>query len=242
MVPIYAGLPASVKHAHRAEVEDERASEILKAKQLREEVKKNPALRKEVEKEARQKLEAQREYAFSQMQYRELLGINFPGSISRQISASKLFCAWRKQALLDLQQLRERERSSTEHLAQLTDAFLLAKENMARHRYRTDEDYGSIASSYLAETMDVLPITTLDAFARKHQQPPEHPSWIKSRAGKMMAWSSTRPPGKPFSLRQTPRIPCRPEHYRWLKEGAGLRLVNDSRCDEPLPGLSERKA
>ena len=238
---ISTGTPASVLRARAAKVEEERESEVLKAKQLREEVKTNPVLRKELETEARQKLEAQRDYAFSQMEGRELERVHGMGSIPGQIAASKLFCAWRKQALLELQQLRETERSSTEHLAQLTDAFLLAKENMARHLYHTDEDYGSTTSSYLGETMDVLPITTFQAFALKHQHPPEHPSWIRSGARKI-AWSSTWPPGKRFSLRQTPQIAWRLEHYHWLKEGAGLRLVNDSSCEDPLPGLSERKA
>ena len=241
MCAFSASTPASMSRTRRGEVDEERASEILKVKQMREEVKTNPVLRKEVETEAQQKLEAQREYAFSQMKDLEFHRINGLGSVSRQIAASKVFCAWRKQALLELQQLRETERSSTEHLAQLTDAFLLAKEKMARHLYHADEDYGSATSSYLGETMDVLPITTPEAFALKHQHPPEHPSWIRSGVG-AMAWSSTWPPGKRFSLRQTPQIPWRIQHYRWLKEGTGLRLVNDPSCDDPLPGLTERKA
>ena len=228
-----ASTPASSSRTCRCEVDKGRASEVLKVKQMREEMKTNPVLRKEVETEAEQKLEM-REYAFSRMKHLELLGINAIGAISQQLAASKVFCAWREQAILELQQLRERERSSTEHLAQLTDAFLLAKEKMAEHRYLTDEDYGSTTASYLGETMDVLPITTPEAFALKHQHPPEHPSWIRSRAGKM-AWSSTWPPGKRFSLRQTPQIPWRLEHYRWLKEGAGLTLVSDSRCDDRTP-------
>ena len=241
MVAISSSTPPHVLRARRAAAEDERHCEVLNVKQMREEAKTNPVLRKEVETEARQKLDAQREYAFSQMEGRELERIHGMGSIPGQIAASKLFCAWRKQALLELQQLRETERSSTEHLAQLTDAFLLAKENMARHLYHADEDYGSATSSYLGETMNVLPITTPEAFALKHQHPPEHPSWIRP-GPRAMAWSSTWPPGKRFSLRQTPQIPWRLEHYRWLKEGVGLRLVNDSSCDDPLPGLSERKA
>ena len=213
----------------------ERDAEIQKVKELREQVKTNPTLRKEVETDARQKLEAQRDYAFSEMEDHELRRIHYRASISDQVAASKLFCAWRKQALLELQQLREtEERSSAEHLAQLTDAFLLAKENMARHWYLVDEDYGSTTSSYLGETMDVLPITTLDAFAQKHKRPREHPSWIRSRAGKM-AWSSTSPPGKRFCPRQTPQTTWRPEHYRWLKEGAGLRLFSDSSRDDRTP-------
>ena len=214
----------------------ERDAEILKVKQLWEQVKTNPTLRKEVETDARQKLEAQRDYAFSEMEDHELRRIHDRASISNQIAASKIFCAWRKQALLELQQLREteEERSSAEHLARLTDAFLLAKENMARDWYLVDEDYGSTTSSYLGETMDVLPITTLDAFAQKHKRPPEHPFWIRSRAGKMV-WSSTWPPGKRFCPRQTSQITWRPEYHRWLKEGAGLRLCSDSSCDDRTP-------
>ena len=238
MVVISSGFPARMVRARQAACEEFTNPEVLKAKQLRKEVERNPTLRKEVEAEAQQKLEMQREYAFSRMNHLELLRINGIGAISRQLAASKVFCAWRKQAILELQQLRERERSSTEHLAQLTDAFLLAKENMARDLYRADEDYGSTTASYLGETMDVVPITTPEAFALKHQHPPEYPSWIRSRAGKM-AWSSTWPPGKRFSLRQTPQIPWRSEHYRWLKEGTGLLLVNDPSCDDALPGLPE---
>ena len=227
-----ATTPGSQLIANWAQMQEERDSEVLKVKQLREEIKTNPTLRKEVETEARQKFEAQRDYAFSSMTSLELAKIHFRGGISQQIAASKVFCAWRKQALLELEQLRERERSSTEHLGRITDAFLLAKEDMAWDWYRMDTDYGSATSSYLAYFMNVLPITRLDAFAQKHQHPPEHPSWIKSRAGKM-AWSSTSPPGKRFSLRQMAQTLWRPEHYRWLKEGAGLRLFSDSSCEVP---------
>ena len=131
------------------------------------------------------------------------------------------------------------ERSSTEHLAQLTDAFLLAKENMARWGYLADRDYGSTTSSFLGDIMDVLPITTLDAFAQKYQPPPEQPSWIRSRIEKM-AWSSTSPPGKRFSLRQMRQILWRPEHYRWFKEGAGLRLFSDASGDDRTPQKGPR--
>ena len=234
MIVILSGIPANVLQfrARAAQVNEAWDSEVLKVKQLREEIKTNPTLRKEVETEARQKFKAQRDYAFSQMTGQELRHIRCWGAISQQIAASKVFCAWRKQALLELEQLRETERSSTEHLARITDAFLLTKEDMAWDGYLMDRDYGSTTSSYLSYFMDVLPITSLDAFAQKHQHPPEYPSWIKSRAGKM-AWSSTSPPGKRFSLRQMAQILWRPEHYRWLKEGAGLRLFSDSSCEVP---------
>ena len=234
MVVMMAMTPPSVLLANSARTREKRDSEILKVKQLREEIKTNPTLRKEVETEARQKFEAQRDYAFSQMRDSELRRIHCWGSISRQIAASKVFCAWWKQAQLELEQLRETERSSTEHLARITDALLLAKEDMAWDRYPMDRDHGSTTSSYLVYFMDVVPITSLDAFAQKHQHPPEHPSWIKSRAEKM-DWSSTSPPGKRFSLRQMAQILWRPEHYRWLKEGAGLRLFKDSSCDDRTP-------
>ena len=229
-----ATTPGSVLVENSVRMQEQRDSEVLKAKQLREDIKTNPTLRKEVEMEARQKFEAQRNYVFSQMTGRELRRIHGRGAISQQIAASKVFCAWRKQALLEVEQLRETERSSTEHLARITDAFLLAKEDMAWDWYLVDRDYGSATSSYLGYFIDVLPIACLDAFVQKHQHPPEYPSWIQSRAEKM-AWSCTSPPGKRFSLRQMAQTLCRPEHYRWLKEGAGLRLFNDSSCDDRTP-------
>ena len=63
---IISGTPASVLRARAAQVEVDSPSEVLKVKQLREEVRRTPALRKEVETEARQRLELQRDYAFSQ--------------------------------------------------------------------------------------------------------------------------------------------------------------------------------
>ena len=231
MLVLNPGTPGSVLQANAASRDEERESEVLKVKQLREEVKTNPTLRKEVETEARQKLEAQRDYVFSQMKDRGLQNLRCGRAISEQREVSEVFCAWRTQALLELQQLRETERSSPEHLAQLTDAFLLTKENMARWGYHIDRDYGSTTSSVLGDIMDVCPITSLDAFAKEHLHPPEHPSWIKSRVGKM-DWSSTSPPGKRFSLHQKPQMLWRPDHYRWLKEGAGLRLFSDASGDD----------
>ena len=57
MVPIMsmcmfsAGTPPSALRARIAKLEEERASEVLKAKHLREEVKRDPTLRREIEQE-----------------------------------------------------------------------------------------------------------------------------------------------------------------------------------------------
>ena len=123
-----AGTPPSALLARRAKLEEERASELLKAKHLREEVKRDPTLQREIELGAWQKLEVQRRYAFAEMEDSESQRIT-------SLRSHKLFWAWRKRARMELRQLSETEQSSPERMAQIMDTFLLARENAARDPY-----------------------------------------------------------------------------------------------------------
>lgn len=79
IVMILAPFPGTVirTRAFAAEWYKARDVEVQKVKQLREQVKTNPALRKEVETDAWQKLEAERDCAFSEMEYYELRRIHY---------------------------------------------------------------------------------------------------------------------------------------------------------------------
>lgn len=112
--------------------EERRAHKLQEAEQLRKELETNPALLEKMELEARRKVEARQDYAFHQMEDMELHRIFGMGSIFRQTAAHRVSWAWRKQALSELQQLRETERSSREELAQDPDAALAAKEKLIR--------------------------------------------------------------------------------------------------------------
>ena len=201
--------------ARAAEMEEERASELLKVKNLREEVKRNPTLHRQIELEAWRKLEVQRDYAFQQMEDIELHRLGWA------FSAHKMFWAWRKQAQKEWQQLRETEQSSKERLEQIMDNFLLAKEKEARNPYMVEyTDY-----------QKVLPITTPAAFALEHYHTPELHLWFKSRAAKIVS-PSTWPPGKRFSLCDILQTPCKLEHHPWMKESVGLELLKGSGCGD----------
>lgn len=165
-------------HAYRLwyqgeEIDKERrAQKLQKAEQLRKELESNPALCEEMELEAWRKVEARRDYAFHQMEDMELHRIFGLGSIFRELPAHKVFWAWRKQALSELQQLREAERSSREKLAQDPDALLAAKKDMIRHFTSTDEreeDDPASWSTYSEYHTRILPITVPAEFARTHR-------------------------------------------------------------------------
>ena len=211
------GIPPSVLRARRAELDEGRAFELLKATHLREEVKRDPTLRREIELEAWQKLQVRRHYAFEDMEDSALRRCSF-----LNLRSHKLFWAWRKQAKMELQQLRETEQSSKERMAQIMDAFLLARENEARDPYTFDDSTDT----------SVLPITTPAAFALKYT--PEHRPWFQSGARESILPSAC-PPGKRFSLCEILQIPCKPEHYRWLNKSVGPGLIKDSGSGDRTP-------
>ena len=210
----------------KIDMERKQKVELLKAEQTKRECERDPALRRKWELEAQQRREAQQDYAFGQMEDQELSRIYLTRG---GMAAHKLFWAWRKQALSELQQLRETERSNQEHLAQITDTLLFAKANVALNPDNEGDSYISTTSGYPAHINDVLPVTTLAAFALKHQHSPER--LYRSGAGGGKASSTRWRPGKRFSI---PQILCKPEYYRWLEIGAGLGLVRDSGYDDRI--------
>lgn len=185
LAPLIVGLnPAgwinlSMWRARRIKAdEEERAHKLQEAEQSRKELRKeletNPALCEKMELEDRRKVEARRDYAFHQMEDMELHRIFGMGSIFHQMAAHKVFWAWRKQALSELQQLRETERSSREKLAQdpTSNAALAAKENMIRQFTSTEEgeeeENPPSYSDYEEYLTRILPITLPADFARNH--------------------------------------------------------------------------
>ena len=219
MCTLSVGTPPSVLLARIAELEERQASELLKAQKFREEVKRNPALRKEVELEARQQLETQRDDAFSRMEDFELHRLS-------GLREHKRFAAWRKQAKMELRQLRETERLNRENTTQNIDAILSASAKLAQDIANTGAVDESTPSGWPAYMTDILPITTPAAFALKYQDTPE--SWFELAAGQMIS-PPTCPPGKRFSLGEILQIPCKPEHYRWLKVGVGSVVGDDEK-------------
>lgn len=163
-------IPPSFWRERRAKADEEqRARNLQEAKQLREELETNSALLEKMELEARQKVEARQDYAFHQMEDLALHRIFCMGSVFRQLAAHKVFWAWRKQALSEMQQLRETERLSREKLAQDPDALLAAKENMIRQLTSTEESEEEPSySSYSEYLTRILPITLPIEFARNH--------------------------------------------------------------------------
>ncbi len=87
-------------------LEEQRRSELLKTDQLAKECETNPTLYDQI------RLEALRDFAFQRTQDLEQHRIHGLPSLSQQIAGYKLFGAWRKRALMELQQLRETERVS----------------------------------------------------------------------------------------------------------------------------------
>ena len=208
----------SVRLAILARQEERRATELLKAEQFRKELGKKPALRQQVQMEAQRKLEARRDSAFKHMEDMELQRVFSEGSIPRQIAAHKRFWAWRKQAVLELQQLRETERLG---MAQGTDTFIPPMENVTWDHTDTGESRVCITFKDPTDITNILPITTPAEFALQQQHTPDHSPW--SRSG-----SLGLPPGKRISFCDMPQIRCDPEHYRWLRQSVSLRLVKGS--------------
>lgn len=182
----------------------------------------NPTLRQKVQLEAQQKFEAQQDVAFQQMQDWELFRIYRIGSMYREIKAHKLFWAWRKQAVLEVQQLQETQRTSRKHL----DAFLPAIEKVDWDDGDIGERDVDITWNLPTDANKILPITTPAAFALKQE-------CMSFRSGtEESADSLGRPPGKRFSFCEMPRIQCKAENYRWLQESVGLGLVKGLSYDD----------
>ena len=225
MAVFFSGTTQSSKKFRLLALEEQRQSEILKAMQLAKECETNPTLRHEMQVEAQQKLEAQRDFAFQDMQFRELQRVSGLPSPIQQITGHKQFWAWYKQAKLELEQLRETERLNREHLAQDIDTFTLLRRDLPLQTINTDESGASPSPNSSNEIADILPITTPAAFALKHP-PPEPRLWFQSKLEKK-ASISVKPPGKRFSVCEMPQIRCKPEHYNWLQKGLRLSFYSN---------------
>ena len=232
IIVCFGGINPSVRPAIIAREEERRATELLKAEQFRKDLGKKPALRQKVQMEAQRKLESRRDSAFQQMEDTELHRIYSAGSITRQIAAHKRFWAWRKQAVLELQQLRENERLGRENLAQGTDTFIPAVEKVTWDHTDTGESRVSITFSDPTDITNILPITTPAEFALKQQHTPD-PSPLSRSGTEGMASSLGFPPGKRISLCEMPQTRCNPEHYRWLRQSVSVRLVKGSSRKKP---------
>lgn len=228
-------LPPSVTPSYIAHQQKIQASELLRREQFIKKVQETPALRQGMQLEAQRKLEAQQDAAFQQMQDAELLRIYHIPSTFQEIKAHKRFWAWRKQAVLELQQLRETQRLSTEHLERTTDTFVSAIEKVAWEPVDTGESSNSITLRYTTDTANILPITTPAAFALEHQHMSDDSrSWFRSGTEEMSS-PFGRPPGKRFSFCEMPQIQCKPEYYRWLQESVKVRLVKGLSCGDQTP-------
>ena len=209
MQPPAVRLARIAEEERRLAEEDRRVAEELRnAEQLKEELKTNPALRRKMQPKLHQELEIERDLAFQRMEDDELKSINGLPSLIQQITGHKLFWKWREQALLELRHLRQTE--------------------------RLDADDGWIFTMLdnSADTATILPITTPAAFALQQQQhAPKRLPWFRFGAGGMASSSvAWQPPGKRFSFRAMSQIGCKPEHYRWLKEGVETRFTKDQSC------------
>ena len=230
----WGGPPVSARPSFIAHQQEVRASELLKREQFIKKVEETPALRQGMQLEAQRKFEAQQDLAFQRMQDAELLRIYHIPYMFRQIKAHKRFWAWRKQAALELQQLRETQRLSTEHLERTTDSFISAIEKVTWDPVDTGESSNSITLKYTTDTANVLPITTPAAFALKYEHTSDSRSWFRSRT-EDTASPFGRPPGKRFSFCEMPQIQCKPGHYRWLQESVKLRLVKGLSYGDQTP-------
>ena len=218
-------------HVIRAAHEEQRASELLRRDQFIRKVEENPALRQAMQPEAQRKLEKQQDVAFEQMQGTELNRIYSIGCRFQEWEARKCFYAWRRQARLELQQLRETQRLSAEHLGRTTDNFISALEGVTWYPLDTGESHNTITLEYATNTVD-LPITTPAAFALTYQS--DSRPWFRSRNEETVS-PLGRPPGRRFSLCEMPQIHCDPQHYRRLQESVEIRLVKGSSDADQTP-------
>ena len=230
----WGGTPVSARPSYIAHQQEVRSSELLKREQFIYKIEENPALRQGMQHGAQRKFEAQQDVAFQQMQDAELLRIYRMGSMYQEIEAHKRFWAWRKQAVLELQQLRETQRLSTKHLERTTDTFVSAIEKVTWDPVDAGESKNSITLKYRTDTTNLLPITTPADFALKHQDTSDSRPWLRSRT-EGTASPFGRPPGKRFSFCELPQIKCKPEHYRWLREGVKMRLVKGFSYGDQTP-------
>ena len=233
-VACWGGNPVSTRPAFIAAREEVRASELLRREQFIHKVEENPALRQVIMLEAERKFEAQQVVAFQKMEDTELQRIYRMPNMFQQIEAHKRFWAWRKQAVLELQQLREAQRLSGEHRERITDTFISAIEKVTWEPVDTGDSYNTITLKYTPDTYNILPITTPAAFALKYQDMSDSRPWFRSRNEEMVSPLS-RPPGRRFSLCEMPQIQCDPKHYRWLQESVKLTLVKDSSYSDQTP-------
>lgn len=230
-------LPPSVTPSYIAHQQKVRASELLRREQFIKKVEENPALRQGMQLEAQRKFEAQQDVAFQQMQDAELLSIYYIGSMFQEIKAHKRFWAWRKQAAMEFQLLRETQRLSTEHLERTTDTFISAIEKVTWDPADIGESKNSITLKYTTDTTNILPITTPAAFALKYPHMSDSRPWFRSGTEELDS-PFGRPPGKRFSFCEMPQIQCKPEHYRWLQESVKVRLVKDLSYGDQAPQQS----
>lgn len=232
-VACFGGNPPSVRPSYIAHQEEVRASKSLLRERLVKEMEKNPALRQEIQLEARRKFEAQQDVAFQQMQDSELLRIYGMGSMWQEIEAHKRFWAWRKQAVLELQQLRETQRLSGGELLTPSETFVPGIEKVTWELVDTGTSNFSITLKCSTNIANILPITTPAALALKQRDSSDRRPWF--RFGTETVSPIHRLPRKRFSLREIPKIQCRPEHYRWLQESVRLRLVKGLSYDDQTP-------
>lgn len=128
------------------------------------------------------------------MQDLELLRIYHTECVFREIEAHKRYWAWRKQAVLELQQLRETQRLSGEHLA------CAAEEKVIWDPAGTGESNISITLKHPTDTSDILPITTPAAFALKQQHASDPRTCFRSGTEEKASPFGRQPPGKRFSF------------------------------------------
>lgn len=223
-IACWGGNPRGCRETYEAHQQEVQAADLLRRKQFMKKLEENPALRQEVQFEAQRRFEAHQDIAFQQMQDWELHRIYRIGSMYQEIKAHKHFWVWRKQAVLEVQQLQETQRSNREHL----DAFIPAIEKVDWETADTGEKDVAITWNYPIDTTKILPITTPAAFALQQH--------MSSRSGTEETASSVgRPPGKRFSFCELPWIQCKAENHHWLQKGVRLGLVQGLSYDDHTP-------
>ena len=199
---------------------DERICDLFKVEQLVNELVKDPAFREETRLKVQQALDMKRDFAFERMN-------GWAVGEAYEKGGHHFLSAWRKQASIEMQHLRETERRSWEHWFRWNDEpFVAARINMTFEITSAGESRISNMSSQLPEDekeieknirwasdediTNILPITTPEQFAQGYKRP-------------------IIIPGKRFSLCEMPQIRCKPEHHPWLKDRVGLGPVKSSK-------------